>query len=125
MPFPSRRTWIQLIFACGGGAALAMLGACGGAPVAPQSSSNPPPSNQHYALLSWTEATPGTTFNVYRGTASGGESAVPINTGAISSATYQDFDVVAGQIYFYTIQAADANGVSPMSAEISATIPSP
>ena len=126
VPLPSQRTWKQYALALATAATVGALTACGGGGAgSPSSTSNPPSPGQHFAVLTWNEATPGTTFNVFRGTASGGESTIAINTSPISNATYQDTDVVAGQIYYYTIQAVDANGVSPMSSEISATIPSP
>jgi hypothetical protein len=76
-------------------------------------------------VLTWDEATPNTTFNVYRGTSSGSESPTPLNGSTpILLMTYTDTNVAAGQEYFYRVQAVQA-GVTAMSDEVPANIPSP
>ena len=87
----------------------------------------------HYTTLTWSAGTGGDTnpligYNVYRGTMAGGESGTPINAtpvsvGCLTACTYQDNNVVAGQVYFYIVRAT-LNGVpSTASNEASSTIP--
>ena len=70
--------------------------------------------------LTWTASTGATSYNVYRGTTSGGESPTPIATG-ITTTSYADTTVTNGVTYFYTVEAVDAAGVSGPSNEASAT----
>ena len=71
--------------------------------------------------LAWTASANSTSFNVYRGTISGGESAMPLATGLTASA-FADTNVVNGQTYFYTVTAINPvlGGESPPSVEASA-----
>jgi hypothetical protein len=70
--------------------------------------------------LSWTASTGATSYNVYRGTTAGGESATPIATG-ITTTAYPDTGLTNGQIYYYEVAAVNSAGTSPMSNEASAT----
>ena len=71
--------------------------------------------------LSWTASAGSTSFNIYRGTASGGEAATPLSTGLTGSA-FADTNVVNGQTYFYTVTAINPvlGGESPPSVEAGA-----
>ncbi|MGO8671341.1 MAG: malectin domain-containing carbohydrate-binding protein [Capsulimonadaceae bacterium] len=71
-------------------------------------------------LLSWTASSGATSYNVYRGTASGGESATAIATG-VTAATYTDTNVTNGTAYYYKAAAVNSYGTSAQSAEASAT----
>jgi len=88
----------------------------------------------HDVILSWTASTtPGVIgYNVYRGTASGGESTMPLNSSPVAAdctstttCTYTDTTVVAGTTYYYTVAAVASGGVtqSADSNEASATVP--
>jgi hypothetical protein len=72
--------------------------------------------------LSWTAATGAQTYNVYRGTSSGGEGGTPLATG-LTGTTYTDTGVSAGGTYYYTVTAvnANANAVPPLPAESAAS----
>ncbi|MGO8670283.1 MAG: malectin domain-containing carbohydrate-binding protein, partial [Capsulimonadaceae bacterium] len=70
--------------------------------------------------LSWTASTGATSYNVYRGTASGGESATAFASG-VTSPTYIDTAVVNGTTYYYEVAAVNANGTSSKSYEVNAT----
>jgi hypothetical protein len=77
------------------------------------------------ATLSWSlPASNGgaavTGYDVYRGTTSGGESAIPIATD-VSGTTFTDTGLTNGTTYYYTVAAINVAGVSPQSAEASAT----
>ena len=65
-------------------------------------------------------AGPTASYNVLRGTTSGGESATPIATG-ITALTYEDTTGVQGTKYFYTVTATNTAGTSAASNEASAT----
>jgi len=83
----------------------------------------------HDAILSWTARTTSGVvgYNVYRGTASGGESATPLNSSPINGTTYTDATVQAGQTYYYVVTAVASDDAtqSANSNEVSATVPSP
>ena len=67
-------------------------------------------------------SSPITSYNVYVGSTSGGESTTPYATGIAASATsYTVTDLVNGDEYFLTIAAVSTAGVGTMSAEVSAT----
>jgi len=71
------------------------------------------------ATLTWTASTGATSYNVYRGTAAGGESTTPIATG-ITSATYTNSGLTNGTAYYYKVVAVNTVGGSFASAEVSA-----
>jgi hypothetical protein len=81
----------------------------------------------HDVILTWSpSATPAVSgYNVYRGTASEGESETPLNSLPISGTTYADTIVTAGSTYFYVVTAIASDDVteSPNSDEVSATVP--
>jgi fibronectin type 3 domain-containing protein len=75
-------------------------------------------------VLNWNTVNGATSYSVYRGTTSGGESAAPIASMAAalpSQATYTDTNVTNGDTYFYTVVAASPYTTSPASDEVSAT----
>lgn len=91
------------------------------APTAPTGLSASPAGNGVIGLA-WT-ASAGTapiTYNIYRGTTSGGESGTPIASN-VTSSTYADTSVTGGATYYYEISATNSIGSSGKSAEISAT----
>jgi len=81
----------------------------------------------HDVVLTWTASvTPGVLgYYVYRGTASGEESATPLNSTPIAGTSYADSDVRDGQTYYYVMTALSSNGTtqSVNSTEASATVP--
>jgi len=70
--------------------------------------------------LSWQSNGIVTSFNVYRGTSSGGEGLTAYQSG-ITGTTYTDTSVTTGTTYYYTIKAINTLGTSAASAEVSAT----
>ncbi|MGO8673116.1 MAG: malectin domain-containing carbohydrate-binding protein, partial [Capsulimonadaceae bacterium] len=70
--------------------------------------------------LSWTASTGATSYNVYRGTASGGESATAIATG-VTATGYTNTGLTNGTAYYYKVAALNAGGTSAQSSEASAT----
>ncbi|MGO8791842.1 MAG: choice-of-anchor D domain-containing protein [Terriglobia bacterium] len=78
----------------------------------------------HDVVLTWTTiADP--TYNVYRGTAPGGESSTPLNSSPIGGSTFTDDSVTPGATYYYVVRAVTANGAptGATSNEASATVP--
>jgi beta-glucanase (GH16 family) len=70
--------------------------------------------------LNWTAATGATSYNVYRGTSTGGESTTPIATN-VTAATYTDTGLTNGTAYYYEVKAVNTYGTSGYSNETSAT----
>jgi len=85
----------------------------------------------HSVTLTWAPNTTGdpvTTYNVLRGTTSGGESSTPIGSVAASTCTattctYIDSAVTGGATYFYEITATNSGGTSGPSPETTVTVP--
>lgn len=80
--------------------------------------------------LSWNAVSGAVSYNVYRGTAAGGESTTPIATG-VTATTFSDSGVTAGATYYYEVAAVNPNAAyapplpsqSALSTEASATVP--
>jgi hypothetical protein len=78
--------------------------------------------SSHSVALSWgASTTPGVTYNVYRGTSTGGPYA-QFQSG-LTALTSTDAAVTAATKYFYVVRAQNANGESVNSNEIEADIP--
>jgi hypothetical protein len=72
------------------------------------------------AALNWTASAGATSYNVYRGTTAGGESATAVATG-IATTSYRDTGLNNLTKYYYEVAAVDSGGTSALSAEASAT----
>jgi len=78
---------------------------------------------QHSATLTWSPGSAVVGYNVYRGSATGGPYTM-INTSLNAPANYADFNVQAGQTYFYVVTSVDSGGVESLfSSEVKALIP--
>jgi kumamolisin len=72
-------------------------------------------------MLTWNASSGASSYNVYRGTAKGGENtSTPIMSG-ITQTTYTDTNVTNGVTYYYEVSAINSIGPSVLSAEVSAT----
>jgi fibronectin type 3 domain-containing protein len=87
-------------------------------PPAPSSLSATPGNGQ--VSLSWSPSSGAISYNVYRGTSSGGESSTPVATG-ITSTSYTNTGLTNGTAYYFKVAAVNSAGTSPMSSEASAT----
>ena len=74
----------------------------------------------HQVALSWAASAGAATYDIYRGTSAGGESATPIATG-LTSPSYTDTGLTNGTTYFYEVTALNSGGTSGNSNEASAT----
>jgi fibronectin type 3 domain-containing protein len=90
-----------------------------GPPAAPTNLQASPGSGK--ANLTWTAVAGATSYNVYEGTAPGGEGSTPVLTGAHSPAA-QVPGLTAGTTYYFKITAMNSKGESPRSNEAS-TVP--
>jgi hypothetical protein len=68
--------------------------------------------------LAWTASPGATSYNIYRGTTSGGEGSTPAATTA--STSYTDTGLTNGTTYYYKVSAANGGGTSAQSSEVSA-----
>ncbi|MGC9997852.1 MAG: choice-of-anchor D domain-containing protein [Terriglobia bacterium] len=108
-----------------GGERTAALSIADNAPTSPQTVSLSG-AGSHDVILSWTasEAIGTVSYNVYRGTTSGGESSTPLNASPINGTTYVDESVAPGATYYYVVTAVGSNGKqSAASGETEATVP--
>ena len=96
---------------------LSNFGAAPVAPSAPKSLTATPTSTQ--ITLSWTGSAGASSYNVYRGTASGAETLLQ---SGITSSTFTDTGAARSQTYFYKVAAVNTVGTSPKSNEASATL---
>jgi len=79
----------------------------------------------HSVSVTWTASNSSNIsgYNVYRGTTSGGPY-TQINTGLVTTTSYTDNTVVAGQVYYYVATAVNGSGQqSGYSSQVQATVP--
>ncbi len=73
--------------------------------------------------ISWSPVAGAISYNIYRGTSSGGESSTPIAAG-VTATTYADSTVATGVMYYYyvTVEISNSTGIfqSQPSTEVSA-----
>ena len=86
-------------------------------PPAPSSFSALPGDQQ--VVLAWSASVGAASYNLYRGTLSGGQSATPVRTG-ITALTVTDTGLTNGTRYYYTVAAVNANGTGNKSNEANA-----
>jgi endoglucanase Acf2/fibronectin type 3 domain-containing protein len=77
-------------------------------------------SGNAQVALTWTASSNAASYNVYRGTTAGGESATPVATG-ITSTSYTDTGLTNGTTYYYKVAAVNSTGTSAQSTEATAT----
>ncbi len=70
-------------------------------------------------VLTWDSGVDAGSYDVYRGTTAGGESATPVASG-LSDPTFTDTGLTDGATYYYTLQAINPLGMSSASAEANA-----
>ena len=75
-------------------------------------------SGNGFIMVTWDAVANTTTYNLYRGTASGGET---LYQPGLTVAYYLDQGVVNGTQYFYYVKAINAVGTSPPSQELTST----
>jgi len=75
------------------------------------------------ATLTWPASPGATSYNIYRGTAAGGEGSTVY--ASVTSPTYTDRNMSPNVVYFYTVTAVNANGESPRGFEDETKSPLP
>jgi fibronectin type 3 domain-containing protein len=81
--------------------------------------------SSHTVDLTWDYSSGADSYNIYRGTVSGGPY-TRINTSPDTTTTYTDSTVVSGQTYYYVTTAVDASSQeSGFSNQAEAVIPNP
>jgi fibronectin type 3 domain-containing protein len=79
----------------------------------------------HTVSLTWTASTSAVSYNMYRGTVSGGPYTM-INSSPDTTTAYTDSTVASGTTYYYVATAVDASGnESGYSNQATAVVPSP
>jgi hypothetical protein len=69
--------------------------------------------------LAWTASAGANSYDVFRGTAAGGESSTPVASG-ITTTSFTNTGLTDGTEYYFTVAAVSSNGTSTMSNEASA-----
>jgi len=87
-------------------------------PLAPTSPSATGGGGQ--ATITWTASALASSYNLYRGTTSGGEAATPIKTG-LTGTQVTDTGLASGQTYYYKLAAVTPYCTSLLSTETSAS----
>jgi hypothetical protein len=93
--------------------------ALGSVPAAPANLKAVPDNGQVH--LSWSGVSGATSYNIYRGTKSDGESLTPVATVSSGTTTYTDTGLSNGTLYFYEVAAVNSLGIGPDSNEVSVT----
>jgi hypothetical protein len=77
-------------------------------------------AGNHQIVLNWNASSGATSYNVYRGTATGAEGTTPIASG-ITSTSFTDTGLTNNATYYYKVAAVNASGTSGKSNEAWAT----
>jgi fibronectin type 3 domain-containing protein len=79
------------------------------------------PATGHSVTLTWASSAGAASYNIYRGTTSGGPY---LKVGsAVSGTTYADVEITHDQTIYYVITAVNGDNESGYSTEVSALIP--
>jgi fibronectin type 3 domain-containing protein len=73
--------------------------------------------------ISWSASSGATSYNIYRGTSSGGEGTTPL--ASTTSTTYTDKNLSSTPVYFYQLTAVNSCGESARTAEDASKTPPP
>ncbi len=74
------------------------------------------PAIKHYDTTVWTPVTGAISYNVYRN---------QVKIASVTTTTFTDNSVAAGQTYTYDVTSVNANGESPTSPSLTITVPTP
>ena len=77
-------------------------------------------AGSHSVTLHWLPATVATSYNVYRGTVSGGPY---VNIGTTATTTYVDNALPGSGVFYYVVTSVGNHSESGFSQEIKVTVP--
>jgi subtilase family serine protease len=120
---PGKQYFFTVVAIDAGGSSMASAEASGTTIASPPSGLAASAGNGSVSL-SWTASTGATGYNVYEGTTSSGEGTTPVQSG-VSGTSVSIGGLSNGKVYYFTVAAADAGGVSVPSGQVSATPAAP
>jgi hypothetical protein len=97
--------------------------AAAGTPPAPPAGDELHANSNSSITITWPASPGATSYNIYRGTASGGEGNTPVVSTA--GTTYTDLNLSSTPVYFYQITAVNSAGESARTAEDASKTPPP
>jgi hypothetical protein len=72
-------------------------------------------------FLTWTGSPGAVSYNIYRGTTSGGEDPTPLNSSPITGTSFTNTSIASGTAYYYIVTAVNPFGEGAASNEASVT----
>jgi subtilase family serine protease len=120
---PGKQYFFTVVAVDAGGSSMASAEASGTTIASPPTGLSASGGNASVAL-SWSASPGAASYNVYQGTASAGEGAVPVQSG-VSGTSVTIGGLTNGKPYYFTVAAVDAGGVSAPSGQASATPAAP
>ena len=120
-PIPAAPKYNDYYYSTGDFVGSASGGTGGGTPVPTAPTGLSASAGSSSIALTWTASSGAASYNVFRGTTSGGEAAQALVTG-LTGTSYADSSVNAGTTYYYKVSANNASGASPQSNEASAQV---
>jgi subtilase family serine protease len=120
---PGKQYFFTVVAVGAGGSSMASAEASGTTIASPPTGFAASAGNAAVSLT-WTASTGATSYKVYEGTTSAGESTTPVQSG-VSGTSVSIGGLTNGKKYYFTVAAVDAGGVSAPSGEASATPAAP
>jgi fibronectin type 3 domain-containing protein len=120
---PGKQYFFTVVAVDAGGSSMASMEASGTTIASPPTGLAASGGNASVSL-SWTASAGATGYNVYEGTTSSGEGATPVQSG-VSGTSVNIGGLTNGKVYYFTVAAVDAGGVSAPSSQANATPAAP
>jgi subtilase family serine protease len=120
---PGKQYFFTVVAVDAGGSSMASVEASGTTIASPPTGFAASGGNASVSL-SWTASAGATGYNVYEGTTSSGEGTTPVQSG-VSGTSVNIGGLTNGKVYYFTVAAVDAGGVSAPSSQANATPAAP
>jgi subtilase family serine protease len=120
---PGKQYFFTVVAVDAGGSSMASVEASGTTIASPPTGFAASGGNASVSL-SWTASAGATGYNVYEGTTSSGEGTTPVQSG-VSGTSVNIGGLTNGKVYYFTVAAVDAGGVSAPSGQANATPAAP